>query len=211
MKFMHVLITTTVALALAGAAPSGSAQTTPAATGGSTAASARDVCALISNAELAGITNLAIERSEKTADGCQWFTAAAARQQRGQDDIRGTLEKMTKQEPSSFEEGLRNMEGLLKGVGGLASSGLLLTASVQWTGGDKAEETLKTTFAMMTAGMPGGKLEPIEGLGDRAYVGPMGSLLYVRKGAAWLELDLRTFPGSRDQAIQIARRLLSKM
>jgi len=61
------------------------------------------------------------------------------------------------------------------------------------------------------AGVPGGKLEPVEGLGDHAYMGPMGSLLYARKGAVWLELDLRTFPGSREQAIQIAERLLSKM
>ena len=56
----------------------------------------------------------------------------------------------------------------------------------------------------------GGKLEPIEGLGDRAYMGPAGSLLYARKGNAWLELDLRGFPGSREQAIQIARRLIAK-
>jgi hypothetical protein len=186
-----------------------------AATGGSnatsSATSSRDVCALISNAELARVTGFPIERTEKTSDGCRWFANAAARQQRGQDEIRSTFEKMATQEPSSFQDGLRSMEGLIKGAGGLASSGLLFTATVQWTGADEAEATLQTTTAVLGAGLPGGQLEPVQGLGDRAFMGPMGSLLYVRKGAAWLELDLRTFPGSREQALQIARRLLSKI
>jgi hypothetical protein len=36
-------------------------------------------------------------------------------------------------------------------------------------------------------------------------------MLYARKGSGWLELDLRTFSVSREQAIQIAGQLLSKM
>jgi hypothetical protein len=178
---------------------------------GSAAAPARDVCALISSADLAAITGFAVERVEKTSDGCSWFANAAARQNRGQDDIRGTFEKLAKQDPASFQEALRTMEGITRGVGGLASSGLLLTATVQWTGADEAESTLKGTMTIIGAGLPGGQLEPVEGLGDRAYMGPAGSFLYVRKGAAWLEMDLRTFPGPREQAIQIAQHLLSKM
>ncbi len=178
----------------------------------STGSASRDVCALMSTTELSGLTGLRVERAEKTSDGCRWFANAADQQQHGQNEIQGAFEKLTKQEPASAEDGARTMEGLLKGIAGLASSsGPFLTASMQWTGADEAETTMQTTISVIGGGLPGGKLERIEGLGDRAYMGPAGSLLYVRKGNAWLELDLRSFSGSREQAIQIARQLILKM
>jgi hypothetical protein len=172
----------------------------------------RDVCALLTTEELSQLAGVAIERVEKLSDGCAWYANAAAQQQKGMANVGEMFDKMTKKEPATAEENQPNMEAMLKGIIGAAGKGgPLLTVSVQSEGADQAEAMIKGTVAVVGGGMPGGKLEPIEGLGDRAYMGPAGSSLYVRKGTAWVQFDLRTFSGSREQALEVAKRLVSKL
>jgi hypothetical protein len=197
-------------------APPGSTGTRPApapATPAPAAArSARDVCALLPAAEVTELTSIPIERAEKTADGCKWYATAAAQREKGTATVTGTLEKMTRQEPATAEEGARNVEAVMKGlIGAVGAGGPFLVAAVQSENADQAEATLKGTVAVVGAGLPGGKLEAVEGLGDRAYLGPGGSFLYVRKGPALVTLDLRQFFGTREQAIALAKRLLSRI
>lgn len=80
---------------------------TPPATEGPSRASAtetRDLCALVSAKEVTEITGVPIERVEKKPNGCEWYANAAVRQQNGADTARSTFEKMSKQEPASYEE-----------------------------------------------------------------------------------------------------------
>jgi hypothetical protein len=100
---------------------------------------------------------------------------------------------------------------MLKGLVGAAAPGAPLFAASIQSDADQAEAILKGTYAVIGGGAPGGKLEPVEGLGDRAYMGPVGSFLYVRKGPVLLNLDLRTFPGTREQAITLARRMVARL
>jgi hypothetical protein len=173
---------------------------------------ARDVCALLPIQEAAEITSLPIERVEKVPGGCAWYASAAARRDKGVADAAGTIQKLTKQEPASADEGARDMETILKGLVGAASpAGPLFAVSVQSEGADQAEAVVKGTIAVVGGGQPGGSLEPVAGLGDRAYFGPAGSFLYVRTGPAWMEMDLRAFSGTREQALALARRLVARL
>ena len=173
---------------------------------------ARDACALLSAAEATEITGLPIERVEKTTDGCAWYANAAAQREKGTASVAGTFEKMSKQEPASAEEGMRSVESMLKGmIGAAGPSGPLFAVSVQSENADQAEAILKGTVAVVGAGTPAAKLEPVEGLGDRAYWGPVGSFLLVRKGPVLFNLGLQTFSGTREQALALARRMVSRL
>jgi hypothetical protein len=179
------------------------------------AGKALDVCALLSLAEASDLTGIAVERAEPSSSGCSWYPKPGAAQQKGADTTREAFEKMTKQDAASFEEGLPNIEKLMKGLTGAASGdGPLFKASVELESADQSEATFKATMGMMSGmagGVPGSNLEQIPGVGDRAYMAPLASGLYVRKGRAWIELDLRGFSGEREQAIAIARRIVSRL
>ena len=85
----------------------------------------------------------------------------------------------------------------------------LFAATVHWDGGDQGEAMLKGTVAVNSGGQPGGTLEPIEGLGDRAFIGAMGMLFYVRKGPTLVLFGAMGI--TRDQEIALARKFVSKI
>jgi len=186
------------------------ADTAPGATASSSRArSVRDVCGLLSAGEILEITGVAVERVEKKPNGCEWYANAATQQQKGADTARATLEKMNKEEPKSAGELTHTMENLLKGVGGaVAPDKPLFAVIVQWEDADVGEAMLKGTVAINSGGAPGGALEPVEGLGDRAFIGAMGMLFYARKGPA-----LITFGGmgTREQTIALARKIVPRI
>jgi len=171
----------------------------------------RDVCALLAAKEVAEVTGLPIERVAKTADGgCEWYANAAAQQQKGSDTARSTLQQLMTQEPKSADEGVRTMENLMKGLSGAAApTKPVFAATVHWDDGDQAEAVLKGTMAVNSAGAPGGGLERIDGLGDRAFIGAMGTLFYVRKGRALVLFGASGI--TRDQEIALARKVVSKL
>ena len=79
----------------------------------------------------------------------------------------------------------------------------MFAVTVQRGDVDQAELVLKSTVAMN-----GGRLEPIEGLGDHAYAGPMGAFFYVRKGPALISFG---GIGTREQTLALARRIVPKI
>lgn len=173
-------------------------------------AGGRDVCAMLTGADITEVTGVPIERTEKQTDGCEWYANAAAQQQKGADIARGTLSSLMKQEPKSATESALAMENLMKGIGGAVQPNKpLFAATVHWTGGDQAEATFKGTTAVVAGGQQGGALEPIEGLGDRAAIGAMGMLFYVRKGPTLVLFGAMGI--TRDQEIALARKFISKL
>jgi hypothetical protein len=170
----------------------------------------RDVCALLAPKELTNITGIEIERAVRTPNGCEWYANAAAQQQKSADNARTTLKKLTGQEPKSASEAVRTMEDLLKGVGGAAApTKPLFAATVHWHAGDGAETMLKGTVAANGAGLPNGGLERIDGLGDRAFIGAMGMLFYVRKGPTLILFGAMGI--TREQEIALARKFVSRL
>jgi len=168
-----------------------------------------DVCTLLTAKEIEEIAGIPIERAEKKPDGCDWYANAAAQQQKGADTVRDTLAKLNKQEPKSAQELVGSMQNLLKGAASTASPDKpLFAVLVQRENADAAEATLKATVAITGGGAPGGGLEPIEGLGDRAFTGAMGAIFYVRKGSTLITLGSTT---TREQTITFARRIVPRI
>ena len=182
----------------------------PASAGASRApASDRDVCALLSAKEIEEIAGVPIERAEKKPNGCEWFANAAAQQKKGAETARNTFAKLNKEEPKSAQELVGSMQNLLKGVGGaVAPDKPLFAVSVQRENADQAEALFKTTVAMGGGGAAGGGLEPIEGLGDRAFIGAMGAIFYVRKGAILITFGSME---TRETTIALARRIVPRI
>jgi hypothetical protein len=175
-------------------------------------AAGRDACQLLTSAEITEVTGLPVSRMERGTDGCQWFTDEAAREKQTDATRNATLKKMSQGEPKSFEESQQNVENVFKNLGmPVQARGPLVSLSVNWKNGAEAEQGIKGGMAAAGGGTPGGRLEPVAGLGDRAYFGPVGSFLYVRKGPALVSFDLRSFPGTRDQAVTLARKVVSKI
>ena len=163
-----------------------------------------DVCALLPAKEVTEITGLPIERVEKKPDGCEWYAPAAAQQQKGADTVRDTFKQLSAKEPKSAEEGVKSMSNLLNGLqGAVGPNKPVFAVTVQHKDADQAEAVLRTTVSMN-----GGHVDAIEGLGDRAFGGPMGVFFYVRKGPA-----LITFGGigSREQTLALARRIVPRI
>jgi len=172
-------------------------------------AQAPDVCALLSAKEIEEIAGVPIDRAEKKPNGCDWYANAAAQQQKGADTARGTLASLMKEEPKSAQELVGSMQNLLKGAAGaVAPDKPLFAVLVQRENADAAEAMLKTTVAVGGGGASGGGLEPIEGVGDRAFMGAMGAIFYVRKGPALITFGSM---GTREQAIALARRIVPRI
>ena len=172
------------------------------------ATEAPDVCALLSAKEIEEIAGVPIERADKKPNGCDWYANTAAQQQKGADTARGTLASLMKEEPKSAQDGVKTMENLMKGLGGaVAPNKPLFAVLVQRENADAAEAMLKTTVAV-NGGSAGAGLEPIEGLGDRAFIGAMGAIFYVRKGNTLITLGSMT---TREQAIALARRIVPRI
>ena len=173
------------------------------------AAEAQDVCALLSAKEIEEIAGVPIERAEKKPNACDWYANAAAQQQKGTDTASGTLAKLMKEEPKSAQDAGKGMENLLKGLtGAMAPNKPLFAVLIQRENADGAEAVFKTTVAVGGGGAAGGGLEPIEGLGDRAFIGAMGAIFYVRKGATLITFGSTT---TREQTIALARRIVPRI
>ena len=172
-------------------------------------ASEQDVCALLSAKEIEEIAGVPIERTEKKPNGCEWFANAAAQQKKGADTVRSTFTKMNKEEPKSAQELIGNMQNLLKGAGGaVAPDKALFAVSVQRENADQAEALFKTTVAIGGGTSGGGGLEPVEGLGDRAFIGAMGAIFYVRKGGILITFGSME---TREKTIALARRIVPRI
>jgi hypothetical protein len=172
-------------------------------------ASGRDLCALLSAAEIEEIAGVPIERAEKKPDGCEWFANAAAQQRKGTETARNTFAQLNKEEPKSAQELVGSMQNLLKGVqGAVAPDKPLFAVLVRRDNADQEEALFKTTVAMSGGGAAGGGLEPIEGLGDRAFIGAMGAIFYVRKGATLITFGSME---TREHTIALARRIVPRI
>lgn len=177
-----------------------------------------DVCALLSAAEAARATGLAIERAESRGDECRYFGSAAQAAEKGQQQAQEAMRKMRENKAASDQEAARALEDLMKGLaaGGQASEqGPLFQIGVKYGEEARQEETgYRTAMGMMGAitGAKEGTSKPtgLEGVGDRAYLAPLATGLFMMKGDAWVEISGPGLP-SREALIALARAVAGKL
>ena len=84
-----------------------------------------------------------------------------------------------------------------------------LGVQVTWQGGALALKIAGMAFKGVAGGAGG--FQSVEGIGDEAYVGPMGSALMFRKGDVMVNLDLRMAGNNVEAAKAIAQKIASKL
>jgi hypothetical protein len=90
-----------------------------------------------------------------------------------------------------------------------AGNNQALGVQVTWQGGALALKIAGMAFKGVAGGVGG--FQPVEGIGDEAYVGPMGSTLMFRKGDVMVNLDLRMAGNNVEAAKVIAQKIASKL
>jgi len=90
-----------------------------------------------------------------------------------------------------------------------AGNNQALGVQVTWQGGALALKIAGMAFKGVAGGAGG--FQSVEGIGDEAYVGPMGSTLMFRKGDVMVNLDLRLAGNNVEAAKVIAQKIASRL
>jgi hypothetical protein len=90
-----------------------------------------------------------------------------------------------------------------------AGNNQVLAVQVTWEGGAMGMKLAE--MALKGIGGNVGGFQPVAGIGDEAYVGPMGSTLMFRKGDIMVNLDLRTVGNNVDAAKAIAQKIIARL
>jgi hypothetical protein len=130
------------------------------------AASARDVCSLVTKEEVGEALGTAINETSGGTSNCQYRLSAGNNQ--------------------------------------------ALAVQVTWQGGALAMKFAAMAFNKGVAGGVAG-FQQVAGIGDEAYVGPMGSTLMFRKGDVMVNLDLRMVGNNVDAAKVIAQKIAARL
>ncbi|MEJ5366789.1 MAG: hypothetical protein WHT08_00635 [Bryobacteraceae bacterium] len=177
-----------------------------------------DACALLSTAEAAQTTGLTIERVESRGEDCRYFGPAEQAAEQGEKQVQEAIRKMRENKSASEQEAARTMEDFMKGLAAAGRAGKnepLFQISVKY-GEDarSAESGYRTAMGMMgaIAGAKEGVSKPaaMEGIGDRAYLAPLATGIFLVKGDAWVEIGGPGLP-SRDTLIALARAVAGKL
>ena len=177
-----------------------------------------NACSLLSKDEASEILNTPIERTVSTGhdseSSCEYFATAEASASSSQ-RIREDLDKLKQQKqtgnepPDAAKDLTKEMAGVFAGATGQASGpyfGFTLTRGADAATAFNSFKAANSIFGSI----PGAKTT-VSGLGDEAFLGPMDSMLMVRKGNAAVLLALQRVPKGREKGIAIAHKILDRM
>lgn len=179
-----------------------------------------DACELLSKAELSQILSVPVERVEgggsSTHSTCRYFSAAA--EQKSSDDAAAAMKhlqeaKTTGNGEPTPEQTMKELGSVIRGVTVPAGNGQILSLEVDTVGAKASMTGFKIGVGVMgkSVGIKQGGGEILNGIGDEAAAGPLGSLFMFRKGDVAVQLDGRTLPGGQDTEVAIAKRILAKL
>jgi hypothetical protein len=90
-----------------------------------------------------------------------------------------------------------------------AGNNQVLAVQVTWQGGALAMKFAAMAFKGIAGGVGG--FQQVAGIGDEAYVGPMGSTLMFRKGDVMVNIDLRMVGNNVDAAKVVAQKIAARL
>lgn len=177
-----------------------------------------DACSLLSAAEASSVTGISIQRTESREGECLYYGSAEQVAEKGQAQAQEAMRKMRENQTGNAKEAARVMEDFMKGIAASAQSsegGPLFQIKVTY--GEEArqqESGYRIAMGMMGAvtGAKEGASKPtgLEGVGDRAYLAPLATGLFMMKGDAWVEIGGTGLAG-RDPLIAVARAVAAKL
>lgn len=176
-----------------------------------------DVCGLLSKEELTRLAGVNVTRTESGENSCAYFAEGAQVAESGEKAAEEALEKLKGAQPQDAGQARALIEQLGKGMAAAAQGAspqgerLALKVTVNWGQASTMEPAYKIAMKAMTGGLPGAKYsEEIQGVGDRAYSGPMGLGLFFVKGDAWVEVAMPA-ASSSDVVLETARKIATRL
>ncbi len=165
-----------------------------------------DPCSLLSTSEASDILALKVVSAESSGNTCTYHTATLNAEEQ-QDKIAQAMKELDAKGADAEKDPSKALEGITKAFGGAMAGG---------AGGFSVElnrDGRQALNAMRLAlGMAGGKglTKKIEGLGDDAQMGPMGSMLMFRKGDLGVQIDGRMITG-QEKLTAMAQKIASRL
>ena len=183
-----------------------------------TPAGSLNACSLLSKDEASEILNTPIERTVSSGHdsdaSCEYYATAEASSS-SSERIREDLDKLKQQKqtgnepPEAVKDLAKEMTGALAGATAQASGPYFGFTISRGADAGTAFNSFKAANSIFGA-IPGAKTT-VSGLGDEAFLGPMDSMLMVRKGNAAILLSLQRVPKGREKGIAIAHKILDRM
>jgi hypothetical protein len=188
----------------------------PAATGAARRYS--DACALLSAAEASSATGITIQRTESRDGECLYYGSAEQAAEKGQAQAQEAMKKMRENQAANEQDAARVMQDFMKGLAASAPAqegGPLFTIKVTYGEDARRQEAgYRAAMGMMGAfaGAKEGSSKPtdLQGIGDRAYLAPLATGLFILKGDAWVELGGPGLVG-RDALLAVGRAVAGKL
>ena len=190
----------------------------------------RDGCALLSKSEVESILGTPIEKAEgertdgDTTEHCNYFVKPGTMEQ-DEDKLRQTADELkTRQAAIDKLNGSNlNEQARKEGVENLAKNFMRTMAASNGNGdvpvfsftvdredGKAAFGAFRTVNVIVGSAAKGSN-ETLSGLGDRALLGPMDSVLCVLKDQTCITLNLTQVPNGKEKGIALARKILSRI
>ena len=177
-----------------------------------------NACSLLSKDEASEILNTSIERTVSSGHdsdaSCEYYATAEAGGPSSQ-RIREDLDKLKQQKqtgnepPEAVKDLTKEMAGAFAGATGQATGPYFGFTVARGPDAATAFNSFKAANSIFGA-IPGAKTT-VSGLGDEAFLGPMDSMLMVRKGNTSILLSLQRVPKGREKGIAIAHKILDRM
>ncbi|MDQ6701184.1 MAG: hypothetical protein M3Z36_13470 [Acidobacteriota bacterium] len=194
------------------------------------AAGKRDGCALLSRSEVESILAIRIERIDgkpsqtESGEHCDYFVKPGTMEQ-DEAKLRESAEEFkAKQAAIDRLNGANlNEQARKEGVENLAKNFMRTMAASNGNGDvpifsfsvdreqGKAQFGAFRTVNVIVGSAAKGSNETLSGLGDRALLGPMDSVLCVLKGNTCITLNLTQVPDGKTKGAALAQKILSRL
>ena len=173
----------------------------------------RDGCLMLTKGEAERILGVPLERvsgrpsANESGEHCEYYAPASAAKVSA-DQAAERLKALGKSgSGKSDEANLKDIEGIVKSMGAAMSDGTTPVLVVTIYRGDAQAAILGLNLGVALGGM---KAEKVAGPWDEATMGPLNSLMTVRKGDNGMMIDLRQLPEGREKGIEIAKTVVAK-
>lgn len=179
----------------------------------SSARDKRDACLMLTKQEAERILGIPLERVEagsqahSSEERCDYYAPAGTAKVSAEQTAERLKQFGKSQSGNNGEVNLKELEGVLKGFGASMNDGTAPILVVTIYRGDAHAAIVGLNLGTALTGL---KAEKVAGPWDEATMGPLNSLMTVRKGDNGFMLDLSQLPGGREKGLEIAKTIVEK-
>ena len=172
----------------------------------------RDGCLMLTKQDAERILGMPLERvdggsrTNGSEEHCDYYAPAGAAKVSAEQTAE-RLRALGKSNSGDLNQNLKEIEGLVKGMGASLNDGTTPILVVTIYRGDAQ---IALTGLNLGVALSGVKPEKVAGPWDEATMGPMNSLMTVRKGDNGFMIDLRQLAAGREKGLELAKAIVEK-